>query len=228
MSMGDRAVVSENQQPIDPTVYLPMVKNLARRLSRKLPSHIELDDLVSAGVVGLMEAVQRFDAQRHVAFRNFAEFRVRGAMLDEIRRRDLMARDARIEIKKIERALEHLNQQLGRQPHDEELADYLGMRVTAFQEKLRKLNPVQIFSLEKESQDFTHVSAFDAAANAQKLGRLTDAVQRLSLKQQQILHLYYQEELTLKQIGEVLEVSESRVSQLMSRINLQLRQWMRT
>jgi RNA polymerase sigma factor for flagellar operon FliA len=211
----------------DPVAYLPLVRTLARRLGRRLPPYVEVDDLVSAGVVGLMEALQRFDPSRDTAFKSYAEFRIRGAMLDELRRRDMMARDARAEGKRLEQTVADLSTRLGRAPQDHELAEQLGLSVGALQKKLERLVPVRITTLDDDACPTAHQSPFEALDRSQRLSHLTDAVGRLTRRQQQVLHLYYREELTLREIGHVLEVSESRVSQLMSSITLQLRAWMR-
>lgn len=213
--------------PEDAAQYLPMVRTLARRLGRRLPPYIELDDLVSAGVVGLMEALGRFDPERNTAFVTFAEFRVRGAMLDELRRRDLMARDARAEFKRLEGAVEALSQSFGRAPSDEELAAHLGCSLKALAQKMQRHVPVRICAFEEDAAQTSHASPFEALDHTQRLANLTHAVARLTKRQQQVLHLYYKEELTLREIGSVLEVSESRVSQLMTHITLQLRAFMR-
>jgi RNA polymerase sigma factor for flagellar operon FliA len=224
---AERIAALQRHSHGDPMAYLPLVRALARRLGRRLPPYIELDDLVSAGVVGLMEALQRFDPSRDTAFKSYAEFRIRGAMLDELRRRDLMARDARAEAKRIEQTVSSLSGQLGRMPTDAELAQHLGVTEQALHKKLERLVPVRICALDDNACQAPHRSPFEALDHSQRLRHLTDAVGRLTTRQQQVLHLYYREELTLREIGHVLEVSESRVSQLMSSITLQLRAWMR-
>lgn len=227
MIAAERIAALQRHSSGDPAAYLPMVRALARRLARRLPPYIELDDLVSAGVVGLMEAIDRFDPKRNTAFAAYAEFRVRGAMLDELRRRDLMARDARAESKRIEKAVGDLSRNLGRAPQDEEVAAVLDLSVEELRNKMQRLVPVRICALEDDACETNYISPFDALDHSQKIDSLTNAVGRLTTRQQQVLHLYYKEELTLREIGSVLEVSESRVSQLMSSITLQLRAWMR-
>lgn len=227
MIAAERIAALQRHSSGDPTEYLPMVRALARRLGRRLPPYIEIDDLVSAGVVGLMEAMDRFDPERNTAFAAYAEFRVRGAMLDELRRRDLMARDARAESKRMDNTVAELSRSLGRAPQDEEIAAHLDLSVDALRTKMQRLVPVRICALDDDACETSHISPFDALDHSQKLEGLTNAVGRLTTRQQQVLHLYYREELTLREIGSVLEVSESRVSQLMSSITLQLRAWMR-
>lgn len=210
----------------DPVAYLPLVERLAKRLAKRLPAHIELADLVGAGVLGLMEALQRFDPQRQVSFDSYAAFRIRGAMLDELRRRDLMARDARRETKQIQAVIESLHHRLGRSPEDHEVADAMGSDTQALMARLEKLAPVQILSLDDEEAapgELSQPCAFEEVAKTQIKHNLVAALARLSERAQRVLHLYYQEDLTLRQIGEVLEISESRVSQIMSKATLELR-----
>lgn len=216
---------------VDPVAFLPMVQRLARRLARRLPKHIELDDLISAGVVGLMEALQRYDPARSAVFARFAEFRVRGAMLDELRRRDLMARDARTEAKHIEQAILAWRRRTGEAPEDDQLAQELGLSVAALHERLARLAPVQVLSLDDFEVDPTRaqtLGAFELVAEQQLKRLVARGIAELSLRDQQVLHLYYKEELTLREIGTVLGVTESRVSQMMSKATLQLRGIVRT
>lgn len=210
----------------NPVDFLPMVQRVARKLVRRLPHHIELGDLVSAGVVGLMEAMQRYDPSRATVFVRYAEFRVRGAMLDELRRRDLMARDARSEAKQIEQASEALRKTYGRVPEEEQLAHYLGIAVKVLRERLVRLAPVQVMSLEDyDGGDprSTGLGAFEIVSDRQEKLQVVQAIALLPKREQQILHLYYREELTLREIGVVLGVSESRVSQMMTKATLQIR-----
>lgn len=213
----------------DPVAFLPMVERLARKLARRLPAHIEVADLVGAGVLGLMEALQRYEPAREVSFASYAAFRVRGAMLDELRRRDLMARDARRETKQIQGVITALRAQLGRSPEDQEVAEALGSELGSFLRRLEKLAPVQIYSLEDEDIDVRLHSpcAFEEVNKTQLKKRLVTALGRLGERTQRVLHLYYQEDLTLREIGEVLEISESRVSQIMSKATLELRALLR-
>lgn len=212
--------------PSNAVQYLPLVHKHARRLLRRLPAHVELDDLISAGFLGLMEALRRFNAERSVTFPSYASFRIRGAMLDELRRRDLMARDARRESKVIESALSDLRARLGRTPETFELADALGMDVPTLEVRLEKLPHVSITSIDEQGGHEPielGEDALDYTQRHQLREHLTDALKRIPERSQKVLELYYHENLTLKQIGEVLEVSESRVSQIMSKATLDLR-----
>ncbi len=205
--------------------YLPLVHKVARRLGRRLPAHVCLDDLISAGVVGLLEAMQRFDPARATQFPSYAEFRVKGAILDELRRGDMMARDARTEVKRVEQIIQTLTHDQGSVPSEEELAQALGVSLTDLHGKLEKLMPVRVCSFDEEGARLCagDDSPFERASSVQVRERLIAALDELSERQRQVLHLYYMEDLTLRQIGKVLEVSESRICQIMSAATLQLR-----
>jgi len=226
MSATTAPAVAAQASPETPAVlaYLPLVERVAQRIGRRLPSHIRIEDLVSAGVVGLLEAHERYNPTRSTSFKSFAEFRIKGAILDELRRRDLMARDARLEAKQIERAMDALTRRLRRPPEEHELADALAISVEVLREKLEKLTPVQVVSI----NDVYEISGgsgtpFEEVAHRQMIERLQTAIGRLKERHQQLLRLYYTEGLTLRQIGEVMGVTESRVCQLLSATTLQLR-----
>lgn len=206
--------------------YLPFVRKVALRIARRLPTHVRIDDLVGAGVVGLLEAMERFDPERVKDFETYAEFRVKGAMLDELRSRDLMARDARMEAKRIERSMCDLRQELGHEPEEHDVATHLGMDVETLRKKLSKLTPVRVLSMSDAvggEPAGDHKTPFDEVARAQLIEKLTVCIGELTQRQQQVLHLYYREELTLREIGEVLGVTESRVCQIVSEVTLRLR-----
>ena len=210
--------------------YLPFVKKVAHRLARRLPSHVGLEDLIGAGVVGLMEAMNRYDSSRMSGFEKFAEFRVKGAILDELRRRDMMARDARLESKGLQKTIGELSQEYGRQPEEEEIAEYMGVSIEDYRSKLEKLTPVRVVSFTDvfpsnapDSDD----NPFEEFAKKELVQSLATAIERLSERQQQVLQLYYIEELTLKEVGHVLSVTESRVCQILSEATARLRSIMK-
>ncbi len=215
-------------QPTDDQVnqHLAFVRRVVARMARRLPSHVQLDDLMGAGVVGLLEALDRYDSSRASDFHTFAEFRVKGAILDELRRRDIMARDARLAAKRFERAIEELTQRLGRAPEEEEIAAALDMSVAEYRAKLHKLTPVRVFSLDDALPGGLRDGAagpFEQTARAELRRRLAEAIAELGERQQQVLQLYYFEELTLREVGRVLGVTESRVCQIVSEATLRLR-----
>ena len=221
----EQAQAATPAAPVDAVHFLPLVHRVARRLGRRLPPHISLDDLVSAGAVGLLEAMQRFDPARATQFSAYAEFRIKGAILDELRRGDMMARDARSEVKRLEATMASLAHDKGGTPTEEEMAAALGCSLAVLHDKLEKLAPVRICSFDDDAarQAASPDSPFEQASRVEARVKLTAALERLGERQQQVLHLYYLEDLTLRQIGEVMEVSESRICQIMAAATLQLR-----
>lgn len=211
-------------QAISALEHLPLVRRVARQIGRRLPSHVEQEDLVSAGVVGLLEAVERFDPSQATPFSSFAEFRVRGAILDELRRRDSISRDARAESRRIEAAIQELEKELGHVPTEDDLAKKLSQTVEGLRKTLERAAPVRILNVDEivNIAGF-ETSPFDAAARSETIAMVATAIETLSEKQQQALALYYQEELTLKQIAEVFGVTESRVSQILSEATVRIR-----
>ena len=205
--------------------YLPVVRRVVQRFARRLPSHVDIDDLMGAGVVGLLEAMERFDPARATEFTAYAEFRIKGAVIDDLRRRDLMARDARSEAKQLEHTLAQLTQTLGRVPEEDELAAHLQLDLTTLQSKLEKLTPVRLTSFDELSglAPSTHDNPFEHTARHEMADKLAQAIGQLTKRQQQVLHLYYREDLTLREIGQVLSVTESRVCQILAAATLQLR-----
>lgn len=226
--MSTQAAVNETSssslKPIEQ--YVPLVRKIATRIARRLPSHIRFEDLVGAGIVGLMQASQRYDATKvSRTFEQFAEFRIKGAIYDELRRRDLMSRDARTEAKKLERAVQGLAAKLGREPNEDEVAQEVGMDTEALRETFAKLIPVRVVSTDDStSWDVENgPSPLEAFEKGELRQKLAGAIGKLSERQQQVLSLYYMEECTLKQIGELLNVSESRVCQVIGEITVRLR-----
>jgi RNA polymerase sigma factor for flagellar operon FliA len=215
----------------DAARYIPFVRRIAARLARGLPSHVALDDLVSAGMIGLIDALDRFDPDKGQRFETYAEFRVRGAMLDDLRRADLMARDARLESKRIQRAIAVVTQQLGRPPEEEELAAHLELSVEALRGTLQRLGHVQVFSLEDLSQRdpdaFGGIQSgddpFEHAMIAEVQHKLTEAIPKLAPRLRMALTLHYYEKLPVKDIAALMGVTESRISQMMSEAVLRLR-----
>ncbi len=206
--------------------YVPLVRKVATRIARRLPSHIRFEDLVGAGILGLMQAADRYDAAKvNKSFEQFAEFRIKGAIYDELRRRDLMSRDARSEAKRLEKSVQSLTSRLGRAPSDDEIAEVEGVDVAALREMFAKLIPVTVVSTDEATSWDVEAgpSPYEAVERDEMRVRLATAIKKLSERQQNVLSLYYMEELTLKQIGELLEVSESRVCQVIGEITVRLR-----
>ncbi|NLZ93483.1 MAG: FliA/WhiG family RNA polymerase sigma factor [Firmicutes bacterium] len=207
--------------------YLPLVRYYASRLAMGLPAHIAEEDLVQAGVLGLLEAWQRYDAQRGVKFETFAAPRIRGAMLDELRSLSWLPRSLFKQMRDLEQTVQKLTVTLGREPKEEEIAAGLGVSVKKLHKILKDINCSSLVSLEEIlfalPADNSAEGALEQLLAAEEEERLSDAIQKLPERYQQLLALYYQEGLTLKEIGLVLGVTESRVCQLHAQIISRLR-----
>ncbi len=211
--------------------YYPYIEKVARRLARRLPSHVEIDDLVSAGVIGLMEAADRFDPTKADRFESFAEFRIRGAMLDDLRARDTLSRDMRRLSNELREATRKLESQLGRTPDQEELARSLGVGVDELYVKQQKLSGSSVVGIDDAGPDFLERTGdenspdpFELTSHRETIAHLVGGIDDLPEKMQQVLSLYYIENLNLKEIGIVLGVTESRVCQIHGEATRRLRE----
>jgi RNA polymerase sigma factor for flagellar operon FliA len=207
----------------------------------KLPANVEIDDLIQVGMIGLNDALCRFDPAQGVQFETFATQRIRGAMLDELRGSDWMSRGDRKHQRTIETAVHKLEQKLGRAPSETEIAAEMGMKLTEYQELLGKVRGTQLVYVEDMSgddgdEDFLDRHMVDADANP--LGRLSDrkmrealvaAIENLPQREQYVMSMYYEHDMNLKEIAAVLGVTESRVCQLHSqsiaRLRTRMREW---
>jgi len=220
--------------------YQPLVRRLAHHMMAKLPPNIQVDDLIQVGLIGLSEALTRFEATQGVQFETFAPQRIRGAMLDELRENDWMSRGSRKSQKTIEQALRRLEHQLGRSPSESEIATELGMKLADYQSLLGKVRGTQLVYLEdmahgNEDEDNyldRHVSDSEAdplsVLRDQRLRQsLVDAIKHLPEREQYIMSMYYEQDMNLKEIATVLGVTESRVCQLHSQSIARLRAKMR-
>jgi RNA polymerase sigma factor for flagellar operon FliA len=215
--------------------HLPMVRYLARRIHERLPQHVELDDLVSAGVVGLIDAFSKFDHTKHVQFKSYAQFRIRGAILDSLRTLDWSPRELRRKGRAVEEAIRSATHKMGRVPLEPEIAREMDMGLSEFQQLLGELKGLEIGSLHLERTEDSgdeELSYIPGSPDEDPLfrclqgemkQRLTDAIEELPEKERMVLTLYYYEELTMKEIGLTLGVVESRVSQIHSAAVLRLR-----
>lgn len=211
--------------------FFPYIEKVARRLARRLPAHVEIDDLISSGVIGLMEAAERFDPKRVDRFEAFAEYRIRGAMLDDLRSRDTLSRDMRRLSNELRDATRKLESQLGRSPDHEELAETLGLEVGELYARQQKLSGSSVVGIDDAGPDFLERNAdetapdpFEVTSHRETLARLVAGIDELPDKMQQVLSLYYCENLNLKEIGEVLGVTESRVCQIHGEATRRLRE----
>ncbi len=210
--------------------YAPLAKSVASKIAARLPASVELDDLISAGIVGLIDAIDKFDESKSNSFRKYAEIRIRGAILDELRSMDLVSRAMRRQTAKLHAAHSRARLELGREVTSSEIADRLGVSVTHYHGLIHKLQPVLVLSFEDlglgadgERRNFEQYlrdpNAVDPSL-AVHLGRVHAVVgglvDALPEKQRIVITLYYFEGLNLREIGKVLDVTESRVSQLHS------------
>ncbi|HYE23584.1 MAG TPA: FliA/WhiG family RNA polymerase sigma factor [Clostridia bacterium] len=221
--------------------HLPEVRYIARRIHDRLPKHVPVDDLISAGVLGLMDAFQKYDAAKHVQFKSYASFRIRGAILDSLRELDWSPRDLRRKARKLEEANNRLSTQLGRMATETELAEDLGMPIEDFHKFLGELDGLDLGSLQAESDSGAgddqliefiagdpEQSPYVQCWRSELQRALASAIADLPEKQRRVLALYYYEELTMKEVGTVLGIGESRVSQIHSLAVLQLRSRLRS
>lgn len=222
--------------------YSPLIKFIAQKIAVRLPSNIEFDDLVSSGVIGLMDAIDKYDPTRDNKFKTYAEFRIRGAILDELRAQDWVPRSVREKAKQLERAHSKLEQQLSRLPTEDELIDELKISKEEYFELLNQVKSVSILSLDEagsfNSSDRKNLlNLLDSCKVPNPISELnlkgvkeivTKAIESLPEKQRLVLSLYYYEDLNLKEIGEVLDVTESRVSQLHTQAIMWLRRKLKT
>ena len=212
------------------TQYMPLVRRHALTLQVRLPASIELDDLVQAGTVGLLEALGRFDATQGASFATFASQRIRGAMLDELRTRDWLPRSVRRAARAMDDTIRRLEQQLGRPPEEGEIARELEMPLSEYQQLLNDTNSGQLLPFEELVADGGEPASLDAGnlpfdqlLDEQQRQTLIAAIDALPEREKLLMALYYQEELNLKEVGAVLGVTESRVSQLHSQAISRLR-----
>jgi RNA polymerase sigma factor FliA len=215
---------------------LPQVRFLARRIHERLPRHVPLEDLVHAGVLGLIDALNKFDRSKHVQFGSYAKFRIRGAILDSLREMDWGPRELRRKARRIEEAQRKLSMELSRAPTEVEVAGELNMELREFQQLLSELDGLEVGSLHLESpwggkdEDLCDYlpsapedTPFFRCMRSEMKEILTRAVADLPEKEQQVLALYYFEELTMKEVGAILGIGESRVSQIHSLAVVRLR-----
>jgi RNA polymerase sigma factor FliA len=215
--------------------HLPMVRFIALRLRERLPQQVEMEDLISAGIVGLMDALKKFDPQKKVQFRSYAQFRVRGAMLDSLRAVDWGPRDLRRKGRAVEEAIRVLSARQGHAPTEQEVAVEMGLDLPAYQKLLGDLSGLEIGSLNAPPADEAAVEAlallpagpqcdpFLQCQSSEMRRLLTAAISELPERERLVLTLYYYEELTMREVGATLGVVESRVSQLHSSAMARLR-----
>ncbi|WP_338885268.1 MULTISPECIES: RNA polymerase sigma factor FliA [Xenorhabdus] len=214
--------------------YVPLVRHEALRLQVRLPASVELDDLLQAGGIGLLNAVERFDSMQGTAFTTYAVQRIRGAMLDELRSRDWAPRSVRRNAREVTQTIRKLEQELGRPASEQEVAKELKINLIEYRQILLDTNNSQLFSYDEwheihgEScepvvEEEHETNPLQQLLEGDLRRRVIDVIESLPEREKIVLTLYYQEELNLKEIGAVLNVGESRVSQLHSQAIKRLR-----
>ena len=218
--------------------YAPLVKYVAGKVAIGMPHNVEFDDLVGYGVFGLFDAIEKFDPEKHVKFKTYAVTRIRGAIFDELRSIDWVPRSIRQKTREIEETVRRLETNLGRSATDREIAHALNMTVREFEKLMLKISGTSILSLNDvwyTGDDNDKVSIADSIESPQSLNPdaivekdeikhvIIRSIDELPEKEKKVLVLYYYEDLTLKEIGQVLEVTESRVSQLHTKAIMRLR-----
>ncbi len=219
--------------------YLPLVRFIASRIASRLPQHIELGDLVNSGIIGLIDAIEKFDASRKIKFKTYAEFRIKGSILDELRALDWVPRSTRQKSSRLEKAYAELEQQLGRSASDAEMMEFLKIKPEEFNVLLREARGVALLSLDdlqgNDHEDGFERNLLDYLADPEALSPsqilnldqiyriVAETIDQLPEKERLVISLYYYEELTMKEIGEILSITESRVSQIHTKAILRLR-----
>jgi len=214
--------------------YAPLVKRIAHHMMLKLPGSVEVDDLIQAGMMGLLDAASRYDEMRGAMFETYAAQRIRGAMLDELRGADWLPRSMRRDMRKIETAISRLQQKNGRSPNESEIAKEMGVSLMDYQEMLQEARGAQLVYYEdfhnEDNEDFfdrydfnTEGNPLDMLQDERFRAALIQAIERLPERERQMMGMHYEQDMNLREIGEVMGVSESRVCQLHSQAVARLR-----
>ena len=218
--------------------YSPLIKYVAGKLAMRLPPNISRDDLISSGVIGLMDAIEKFDSSKKIRFKTYAEFRIRGAILDELRALDWVPRSIRKKTTELEKTYQYLEKVLNRPPKDKEVAKALGISIDKFYKLLDKTKNVTFLDIEtirRRMPDNNEKDLFDLIGNDNEINPFTllnkteikeilaKAITALPEKEKIVVSLYYYEDLTMREIGEIMGYTESRISQMHTKAMLRLR-----
>ncbi len=230
---------AENRLEVDRLVvtYAPLVKRLAYQMMSRLPASVEVEDLIQNGMMGLLDAINRFEEGMGAQFETYAVQRIRGAMIDGLREADWAPRSTRRDMRRIEAAINALEQKNGRPPGESEIAGHLGLELSEYQRMLADARGHQLIYFDdfssEDGEDFLerHLGQTDAnplvlLEDADMKAKLVEAIQKLPEREKMVMALYYDEDLNLREIGEVLNVTESRVCQLHSQAVARLRAMM--
>ncbi len=215
--------------------YAPKIKYIAQRLAWRLPPHVELEDLISAGALGLIDAIDKFDPTRNIQFQTYAEFRVKGAMLDELRSMDWIPRSVRQKASILEKTYAEIEQEKGRPATEAEVAEALNMAMDAFYDFINCARSLPLLSMDGEDGEGVRQHFLESLTSEREDNPLTQLkkkelkkvlarmIDQLPKSEKIVVSLYYYEELTMKEIGRVLDVTESRVSQIHTQAMLRMR-----
>ena len=219
--------------------HTPLIRYIVNRIAVRLPSHIDLDDLHNTGVIGLMDAIEKYDPDKNCKFKTYAEFRIKGAILDQLRSLDWVPRSVRQKSRRLERAYGEVEQRLGRSASEEEVADSLGLQIDKFHELLNQVRGISLVNLEEirgSSPDGDRNGSFAdivedvhsenpfASLKLQEMKEIIgDTIATLPEKERLVVSLYYYEDLNMKEIGSILGITESRVCQIHTKAVLRLR-----
>ena len=218
--------------------YAPLVKRIAHHIMAKLPASVEVDDIIQAGMIGLMDAVGRYEETQGAQFETYAAQRIRGAMLDELRSCDWLPRGIRRNMRTIEKAMHALEQRLGRQPSEQEIANHMQLPLPDYQQMLQEARGHQLVYYEDYSAGddepfldrhagHAHPSPLENLLDESMRERLVEAIEDLPQREKTMMGLYYEQDLNLREIGEVMCVSESRVCQIHTQAIARLRSMLR-
>jgi RNA polymerase sigma factor for flagellar operon FliA len=219
--------------------HAPLIRYIVNRIAVRLPSHIDLDDLHNTGVIGLMDAIDKYDPDKNCKFKTYAEFRIKGAILDQLRSLDWVPRSVRQKSRRLERAYGEVEQRLGRSASEEEVADSLGLQLDKFHELMNQVRGISLVNLEELRgnggdgdragtfadvvEDVHSENPFATLKLSETKGLIADTIGALPEKERLVVSLYYYEDLNMKEIGQILGITESRVCQIHTKAVLRLR-----
>ena len=220
--------------------FLPLVKRVVHRLAGRLPSEVDVKEMLNSGIIGLVDALEKYDPKHETNFATYAQFRIRGAILDSFRTQDWVPRSLRHKAHKLESTFMTLEQKFGRPPDDLEVAKEMGLELGVLQKMLQEVSSAVMLSFEElgfghgeerfassEWTNTTEESPLNDVLESERIELIARALDRLSEKERLVITLYFYEELNLKEIGEIIGVTESRASQIRSRALLRLRPYLR-
>jgi RNA polymerase sigma factor for flagellar operon FliA len=217
--------------------HAPLIKYIVNRIAQRLPSHVDLDDLMNTGVIGLMDAIEKYNPEKNCKFKTYAEFRIKGAILDQLRSLDWVPRSVRQKSRRLEAAYNQMEQKLGRAASDEEVAHELGVEIRKFHELLNQVRGISLVNLDevRSASDLEKKNLIDVLEDTSGDDPLTslnfdemkktvaEAIGNLPEKERLVISLYYYDELNMKEIGKILDITESRVCQIHTKAVLRLR-----